>query len=254
MSARSMPPLYLKIEVRNEDWKQQVQLITVIVHTEGRWESSNLINNHVTQYLSIPGGRSVQINMRHASADDVYGRLEVVSRNYAAAASQSVVSKLDLQTSAASATVHDIVTAVVNPSSRTGFRDFCFTNSSMGCRYWHTTMACLYEAKSTISPLARERWVLQNTQYSRVRALATKKPGQQYSQEEVAFYRSLQEQGQEGNPVDLLAHQEDAYQRLKAARLQSERVEEVVDGAVAFFEAREAQDDDGDGSEPEYDD
>ncbi|KAF2209997.1 hypothetical protein CERZMDRAFT_86622 [Cercospora zeae-maydis SCOH1-5] len=202
--------------------------------------------------------------MRHASPDDINGRLEVVFRHYAAAASQSVIRKLDLQTSAASATVLDIVTAVVNPSSRTGFRDFCFANGGMGCRYWHTTMACLYEAsrfvppgtalmvfeflswlytrvpnqasratiiipgsfdstqvqrqatqlwRSTISPLARERWVSKTFTTPDSRR---------------SLRRSL-EQGRRCDRVDLLAHQQAAYQRLGAARLQSERVEEVVD-------------------------
>lgn len=129
----------IRIGVKNEDWLERVLAITLVVHTEGRHGSSRYSNNHVTQYLSIQGGRSVQINMRHVEDDNsINGRFEMVSRDYAATASQSMITNIMLPISG-QPTVQDIHTLLVGGQDARvsdGMQDFCFAPGGLGCRYW----------------------------------------------------------------------------------------------------------------------
>ncbi|EME39018.1 hypothetical protein DOTSEDRAFT_29200 [Dothistroma septosporum NZE10] len=133
---------YVRIQVQNSDWNKQVSKITIVVHTEGQWESSSLSNNHVTQYLSLAGGGTVQINERHVDEDDINGRFEMVSRNYSYDQSRSMITDFDIPLHPQQ---RPTVRAIYNIISGGGFNDFCFAPGGMGCRHWHITIVALYE-------------------------------------------------------------------------------------------------------------
>ncbi|EMC97264.1 hypothetical protein BAUCODRAFT_445127 [Baudoinia panamericana UAMH 10762] len=126
-----MESQYLRIAISDRDWDELVEGITIVVHTEGRWETSELSNNHVTQYLLLPNSRSVQLNERHVDQDDINGRFEMVSRDYRPDSSRSYITGFHITT-----IMRLTVRMVYGAIRRSSLNDFCFANGGMGCRYW----------------------------------------------------------------------------------------------------------------------
>lgn len=130
---------YLEIRVRLNDLESRVLGVRVVVHTTGRMGNSDASDNHVTQYLLLPGSRSVQINMNH-TPDDINGTLNIHSRDYRSSRSEiehfPEGSETDITQQSPEIhqrfSVRDACTAI----TRLKLGDFTFAGGGMGCRAW----------------------------------------------------------------------------------------------------------------------
>ncbi|KAI6788022.1 hypothetical protein KC331_g19908 [Hortaea werneckii] len=145
---------YLSIRVLHKDLDQNVLGVRVVVHTTGRMGNSNASDNHVTQYLLLPGQSSIQINMRH-TVDDLNGHLEIQSRNYRGSRTE-IEHYPPGTTNTDQSTSREVRTnftfrGVLHHLQRNGLDGFTFAGGGMGCRAWHVVLMSMYESNTWVS-------------------------------------------------------------------------------------------------------
>jgi hypothetical protein len=101
----------------------------VVVHTTGAWPNSVHSDNHVTIYVLLDGGNSVQINMT-IEEDDIRGRL--VWSRYAYQESRSAIIYRDYELGSP-LEIRELYNTIRN---EWGLHRYMFSRGGSGYHYW----------------------------------------------------------------------------------------------------------------------
>lgn len=117
------------ISINQEDFSQPVEEIRIVAHTTGPIDEEGHSENHFSQYLVMPSGRTVQINMWNPDLEFINGTFKVKSCKYLT--SNTMVKEFKFKP-VQELSMKKVVTTLLDLR----FNNFAFADGGMGCRYW----------------------------------------------------------------------------------------------------------------------